>query len=254
MRGFSASGAALAAILALGAGPAAAQEPGIDPDEPCGQALRRAGDTEKLMVAAWLHGYRSATGEASGPVDLATASGLLNDLFTACLKDESQSLNQIMSPPQSAQVATEPQSGGSQADAERLLQRFLDPAADRVALTAQLKPSPQDIADVYAEPLASKLVASYAQTFTPGIRIGPKPDQDALLVYYATTGQLKSGDPVLSKFPGGYGDVLQYFRGDHPIVRFKFVAAGEELGLAFDGLIFVNGRWVLMPKPWRALE
>ena len=33
-----------------------------------------------------------------------------------------------------------------------------------------------------------------------------------------------------------------------------FVEPGESLGLAFDGLIFVNGRWVLMPKPWRVLE
>ena len=28
---------------------------------------------------------------------------------------------------------------------------------------------------------------------------------------------------------------------------------GETLGLAFDGLIFVNDRWVLMTKPWRSL-
>jgi len=29
---------------------------------------------------------------------------------------------------------------------------------------------------------------------------------------------------------------------------------GKTTGLAFDGLIYVNNRWVLMPKPWRALN
>ena len=109
-------------------------------------------------------------------------------------------------------------------------------------------------AAVYAEPLASKLVAMYAQTFAPGVQIGPKPDQNALLIYHTTTAALKSGDEMLSKFPGGYNDVLQYFIGNQPIVRFKFVTAGEELGLAFDGLVYVNGHWALMPKPWRALD
>ncbi|MGJ5620789.1 hypothetical protein [Sulfitobacter sp. MF3-043] len=55
------------------------------------------------------------------------------------------------------------------------------------------------------------------------------------------------------EFPGGYKDVLQYFKIDVPIVRFKFVQKGETLGLAFDGLIHVNGRWVTMPKPRRSL-
>ena len=36
--------------------------------------------------------------------------------------------------------------------------------------------------------------------------------------------------------------------------RFKFVTKGQTAGLAFDGLIYVNNRWVLMPKPWRALN
>jgi hypothetical protein len=30
-------------------------------------------------------------------------------------------------------------------------------------------------------------------------------------------------------------------------------AFASRLGMAFDGLVHVNGRWVLMPKPWRAL-
>jgi hypothetical protein len=131
-----------------------------------------------------------------------------------------------------------------QAQGKALLIKFLDPAADRAA----------DIRAVYAEPLASKLIAGYAQMHQAGAAIGPKPGQTELLYVYATTGQLKTGAPVAGEFPGGYAQVKQYILKDVPIVRFKFVSPGETTGMAYDGLVHVNGRWVFMPKPWRGLE
>ncbi|MCB1340895.1 MAG: hypothetical protein KDK24_07505 [Pseudooceanicola sp.] len=245
-------GLAVSFLVLLASG-ALAQTPGFDPGAPCGDELRAADDTDKLMIAAWVHGRRAA----EGPVDLDAAMGLLNDLFTDCLQDQSQSLAALMgdqaAPAPTSQPAT-PAATGTEAEARALLQQFMEPGADRVALTAALKPSPEDIAEVYAEPLAGKLVVSYEQTFTPGIQIGPKPGQNALWIAYGTTAALKSGAPIKAKFPSAYDQVLQYFRGDHPIVRFKFVEGDANYGLSFDGLIFVNGRWVLMPKPWRVLE
>ncbi|PHQ94097.1 MAG: hypothetical protein COB39_14135 [Marinosulfonomonas sp.] len=81
---------------------------------------------------------------------------------------------------------------------------------------------------------------------------GSKAQARALLIY-TTTGQLQNGDAVLREFPGGYKNVLQYFKTDVPVVRFKFVKNGETSGMAFDGLDYVNDPWVIMPKPWRAL-
>ena len=48
--------------------------------------------------------------------------------------------------------------------------------------------------------------------------------------------------------------MVQFFKRNVPIVRFKFVKQGETTGMAFDGLIYVNDRWVIMPKPWRVLK
>jgi hypothetical protein len=101
--------------------------------------------------------------------------------------------------------------------------------------------------------LASSLIDAYDGLFVPGAVIRPKPGQTELLSIFTTTGALKRGDPVLAEFPGGYKDVLDYIVGDVPIARFKFVEPGEDLGLAFDGLVHVNGRWVFMPKPWNGL-
>ncbi|UYV39283.1 hypothetical protein N4R57_09900 [Rhodobacteraceae bacterium D3-12] len=152
--------------------------------------------------------------------------------------------------PQVAPVA----SANSEAAARALLAQFMDPGADRAALTQALIAKPHEIRAVYGEPLASKMIATYAKHLTPGVSIGPKPGQSEILTWYATTGGLRSGSAALADFPGGYGDVRPYFIGDYPIVRFKFVEPGKTLGMAFDGLIFVGNRWVWMPKPWRALN
>lgn len=238
-----------AALWLMASGAAAEELPrGFDPGEPCGPMLRGAGDMDKLMVAAWALG----AGQAEGRVDLEAIRAQLGDLFTACIADETQPLAALIAtadpPPALASAA------GSAAEAEELLRRFLQPGADLPALTAALKPAPEDVRAVYAEPLASQLIETYATMFTPGVQIGPKPDQTELILVHTTTGQLKSTWPGDGEFPGGYGKVLRYFVGDQPIVRFKFVEPGETLGLAFDGLIFVNGGWVLMPKPWRVLN
>lgn len=242
-------GAAALSVMAMGA---AAQDlpKGFDPNDACGPMLRGAGDMDKLMVAAWALG---ASG-APGAVDLEAIRGQLGALFNACIADETQTLAALVAPPAVPEQPRATTAGGSRAEAEALLRRFLEPGADLPGLTAALKPAPDDVRAVYADPLAAQLIETYATMFTPGVQIGPKPDQTDLIVVHTTTALLKSAWPGDGQFPGGYGRVLRYFKGDQPIVRFKFVKPGETLGLAFDGLIFVNGRWVLMPKPWRVLN
>lgn len=138
-----------------------------------------------------------------------------------------------------------------EAEGQAFLRQFLDPTSDRAALTARLKPAPADIRAVYGEPLATKMIDGYTQLFVPGTAIGPKDGQDDLLFVLTTTGELKKGGDAARAFPGGYAQVTQYIKGDVPIVRFKFVKKGEATGMAFDGLVHVNGKWVFMPKPWR---
>ena len=240
----------MAAALGIAGGAAAQDLPkGFDPAAPCGPMLRSAGDLDKLMVAAWALGAKAP----QAPVTLEAVRAELGALFAACVVDETQALGALV-----AAAAPEPaaatEQGGSRADAEHLLRQFLQPGANLAVLTGALKPGAADVRAVYAEPLASKLIETYDTMFTPGVQFGPKPDQTELLIYHTTTGALKGGWPGDGQFPGGYGQVLRYFVGDQPIVRFKFVKPGETIGLAFDGLIFVNGKWVLMPKPWRAVE
>ena len=139
-------------------------------------------------------------------------------------------------------------------DGRELLQKFFDPNADRAALTMALKPTAKDIRTVYAEPLASDLIAMYDGMFKPGVTIGPKPEHSEIYSIETTTLKLRERPAIKDQFPGGYKKVLPYLQGNNVIIRFKFVKPGETMGLAYDGLIFVNGHWVLMPKPWRAVN
>ena len=54
--------------------------------------------------------------------------------------------------------------------------------------------------------------------------------------------------------PGGYAKVAPHMKAGHTWYRFKFVKSGERVGMAYDGLTFVNHHWVIVPKPWRVLK
>lgn len=161
---------------------------------------------------------------------------------------------QAKSPDQAPQKAADKKEPASlEADARALLDGFLAAGADHAALTAKLKPTADDIRAVYDEPLAAKLITMYEEAWKGALVVAPKPDQDEVLLTLSNSSELMGGSAALSDFPGGYKDVVSSMKADVPIARFKFVKKGETLGMAFDGLVYVNGHWVLMPKPWRAL-
>ncbi len=226
-----------------------AKDIGFDPHESCYEILQRP-DVTKIMAAAWVFGYLGAERGDVRPVDFGNAKTMLKNLAEPCAADHDLSLLELVAKNKAGAQTT----AGSEAEARSLLLKFFAPGADLAALTAALFPSEAEVHMVYNDPLASRLAASYAAAFKPGIKFGPKPEHDDLLMYYTTTGRLQAGDPMLENFPGGYKKVLQYFKADVPIVRFKFVKKGETLGLAVDGLVYVNDHWVIMPKPWRGLD
>jgi hypothetical protein len=228
-----------------------AQEPVLDPLAPCGEALAPDAALPEAAIGFWAFGYLdAATGEAHRvtPPNMAKMREVLR---AKCAEAPTTRLIDIVEIVVSMERASEPPLA---VEGRALLNRFFDPLADHAAMTLALKPTAEDVRAVYGEPLAAKLIANYDELFASGGAIQPKPGQTQLLTTFTTTGALKRGDPVLAEFPGGYEDVLPYIVGNVPIARFKFVEPGETLGMAFDGLVHVNERWVFMPRPWRALE
>jgi len=169
--------------------------------------------------------------------------------------------------PPAGKPAAEPGGGGAKIDpskfpateagAKALLKSFFDPKVDRVALSLALKPKSADYRAVFTkEEVAAKAEKAYESLWKIVKRrpIGPKAGQTELLLWEATTDDLKAGTGNARKFPGGYKRVAKLLKSGLKVYRFKFVRPGEKLGMAFDGLYNLGGRWVLMPKPWRALR
>jgi hypothetical protein len=136
--------------------------------------------------------------------------------------------------------------------AKALLAEFVKPGADHAALSKNLRPSKDDYAAVFEPELAAKAEAVYGPAWDGGAMvIAPKSGQTEIKVFSATSDELKSWTGNAAEFPGGYKDVAAQLKPGVKIYRFKFVEPGQDLGMAYDGLVSVNGNWRIFPKPWR---
>jgi len=144
---------------------------------------------------------------------------------------------------------------GNLKGAEALLEQFLDPMVDKVALSKKLRPNTKDFQAVFVPSAAKKAELGYQLPWEEGkIVIHGNPGQTKLLIWSATSEELKKGTGDAKAFPGGYGQAAPFFKNGIVFYRFKFVKPGETLGFAWDGLVYVNGHWVIFPKPWRVLR
>lgn len=150
----------------------------------------------------------------------------------------------------------EPCQADDLADANTFLTNFLSPSADHRGLTKMLRPSETDYHVVFIDTeFAKKLKAAHDPMWESGTAaIAPKSGQTKLLIWSATIAQLRDGSGSARYFPGGYSKVSSKFSDWVTVICWKFVKPGETIGMAYNGLIRVNGQWRFFPKPWRVLE
>ena len=143
---------------------------------------------------------------------------------------------------------------GTEAGATSLLKEFVKPGADHAALSKQLRPTAADYAAVFDADSSAKVAAVYDPAWEGGqMIVAPKAGQTEVKVFSATSDEMKSWTGNAAEFAGGWKEVAPKLKPGLKIYRFKFVEPGKDLGMAFDGLIYVNGNWRIFPKPWRAL-
>ena len=171
--------------------------------------------------------------------------------LVACGDDPSED------PPGGGTVETPPgEVDGSEAGAKALLSEFLAPGANHAKLSAVLAPASGNYAAAFEGDAAAKAAAGYKQAWEGGlIVVKPNAGQTELLLWKATAEELKAwtGD-AKDQFPGGYREIAKHLKPGVTWYRFKFVEPGSTSGMAYDGLVCVNGRWTIFPKPWRVLR
>lgn len=141
---------------------------------------------------------------------------------------------------------------GDFSGAQDVVFQFSQPNADHAALTKQLKATAEDYRAIFAtEEMASKAESTYAEVWNdPAAVIKPKPGQTNFKVSKISTDDIKSG-AGLGDFPGGYKDAGDLFKPGLDLYKFEFKEPDKELGMSYDALVYVNGRWRFIPKPWR---
>ena len=80
-----------------------------------------------------------------------------------------------------------------------------------------------------------------------------KEGQIEVLVDQLTVGG-KNVSEESQEFPGGYTKAIDKMNKGIVMYQFSFVEPGETRGRRFDGLVYVNNKWVLVPKFWRAFR
>jgi len=146
--------------------------------------------------------------------------------------------------------------GGGEEEAKVLLHKFLQTGADYLTLTEQLKPTKEDFKAYFDDDSWETAMLNYRKLWNkfPGF-IKPNPGQTDLLLWKISSDELKLGkSAAVREFPGGYAVAAEHIRPGITIYRFKFVKPGKDIGMAFDGLTYINGHWVIFPKPWRVLQ
>ena len=135
------------------------------------------------------------------------------------------------------------------------MSEFLKPGIDAPALTKLLRPTTADYKAVFDAKAAANLDAVYSPEWERGsFVVIAKAGQTEVKISSASIADLKANNEKAKDFPGGYAKVASHLVGTSTLYRFRFVEPGQEQGNSYDGLVHVNGHWVLIPKPWRGLD
>lgn len=185
-----------------------------------------------------------------GLLILCALGGCSKETTVTTEKTERKVTNESSNP----KTTAEPPSkfSGDLSGAQDLVLQFTQPNADYAALTRQLKPTKEDYAAIFAdEATATKAESAYAEMWnSPEAVIKPKSGQTNYKVSSVSTDDIKNG-VGLDAFPGGYKDSGALFKPGLNLYKFEFKEPGAEYGMAYDALVYVNGHWRFIPKPWR---
>lgn len=124
-------------------------------------------------------------------------------------------------------------------------------------LILSLRPTTADYETVFVPSFAAKAENTYDSWLwsNPPNALEADPEQTEVGVWKATTDDIKAwSSEVDANFPGGYEDIGPYLNEGITIYRWKYLEPGQTLGMAYDGMAYVNHHWVIFPKPWRVLD
>lgn len=140
----------------------------------------------------------------------------------------------------------------AQIDAFDVVRQLRGP--DSAAALRALRPRDDDYARVFLGEAADRARFGYAPFWADGgppIRLAP--ENTELDVFACAAMWFGSGHRASHAFPGGYERIAAQLAPELVWVAWRWHPPRARLGQLFDGLVRLDDRWALFPKPWRVL-
>jgi len=123
--------------------------------------------------------------------------------------------------------------------AKEVLAAFVKPGADQAALTAALRPKPEDYEAVFVGDAAQKVKAALEPVWDGGKAVlRPQAEQTEVQIAGLTPDQLGKGEGNAGFCPKGYKDIADKISPKVVVYCAHFVKPGEKLGLVVDGMVY----------------
>lgn len=137
-------------------------------------------------------------------------------------------------------------------EARPLLQALLGP--DRFEAHVRLVPHMPEYEQIFTGHMAGIVRRAYEFRPIMPLESYAKPEQTEILIGGSLAETLGT-DPAASPFfANGWKWFLPHLVPGRMWLGWKYVKKGARLGMAYDGLVRVDKRWVWVPKPWRVVE
>ncbi len=135
-----------------------------------------------------------------------------------------------------------------------LLSQPMSDAAVSMQFVRSVAPVLSDYEKVFVAEAVATAQAHYSPLFAFPRPLSRGSQQTELRLWIATARDLQEANDAAQFFPGGYADIAHFLKPETVWVHWKYVAPGAGSGMAYDGLVWINDRWVFFPKPFRALS
>lgn len=133
----------------------------------------------------------------------------------------------------------------------RLLRAFVDNPSTTNERVLALRPRSEDFTALFTPGTVQLARTRYEALWERIPAIHANPGQSVVLVTSCRSQDLAGPDG--RRFPGGYRRIVDRLVPDVVWSAWKFVAPGRVHGMAYDGLVHLEDRWVWLPKPWKVL-
>ena len=140
--------------------------------------------------------------------------------------------------------------------AESILAPFLNPlltTEKNIEMVVNLKPKESDYDRVFIPHVSDFAKQTYQDLWGQPPPVTFKSTQKNLKVFALYSDDFLHDESHLNHFPGGCFQVSHLMQPHMVWLAWKFLEPGQNLGMAYDGLVFMGDRFAWFPKPWKIL-